>query len=144
VPIYREQSVSAVVGLPEPEVAEAEGGFLCPRRGEVGGAGVFKFPTSDRWRGDDNTCSYCGSLNQDWLMDRLEAGTIELGPTDKNYKVYVENAGGEPFNVHGAPKFYFPHLSKAQRQRFVEMLNEKKIKIGAPGHFYVLPFFVKR
>ena len=30
-------------------------------------------------------------------MARLEAGVVQLGSTDKNYKVYVENDGGEQF-----------------------------------------------
>lgn len=40
------------------------------------------------WR-DDGTCSYCGSLNPDILFAAIEAGTAELGATDKNYKLYV-------------------------------------------------------
>jgi hypothetical protein len=38
-----------------------------------------------------NHCDYCGSLHQDAFMERLEAGTISISGTDKNYKVYVEN-----------------------------------------------------
>lgn len=38
-------------------------------------------------------------------------------------------------------KFYFQHLSPAQRMRFVELLNEKKLYINEPGRFYRLPFF---
>lgn len=30
-------------------------------------------------------------------------------------------------------KFYFQHLSEPQMLRFIEMLNEKKLKIGYPG-----------
>jgi hypothetical protein len=45
----------------------------------------------------DDTCQYCGSLNPDTLIARLEAGDVLLGSTDKNYKVYVENNGGAPF-----------------------------------------------
>lgn len=122
------------------------------------------------WR-DDGTCSYCGSLNPDTLMERLEAGDIEVGPTDKSYKIYVRNNGGQPFKQTyregcdmGKPgssctgpddcahwttreveqtKFYFQHLSKEQMVRFVELLNEKKMKVGYPGHFYVTPYFCK-
>lgn len=41
-------------------------------------------------------------------------------------------------------KHYFQHLamSDEHRQKFVELLNEKKLSIGVPGHFYVLPYFV--
>lgn len=64
----------------------------CPRRIE----GPFKLPNEDSWRKDD-TCSYCGSLNPDTLMLRLESGDVELTPTDKSYKVYVDNLGGDKF-----------------------------------------------
>jgi hypothetical protein len=108
---------------------------LCPQRIE----GPFRYPDKDTWRSDD-TCSHCGSMNPDILMKRLEAGNIELGPTDKSYKVYVKNAGGE--NVL-AIKFYFQHLNEDQKRRFVELLNESKLKLGMPGHFYRLPFSIQ-
>ncbi len=133
----------------------------CPRRGERSQA------DQDFWLPDD-TCSYCGSLNPDALMARLEAGDVELGPTDKNYKVYVENVGGKQFQMNHTrkcpdvmkcdmrtcehwtvefrshTKFYFPHLSAEQQKRFIELHNERKMKIGYPGHFYVPPFFASR
>ena len=137
----------------------------CPRRQE----GPFKLSENDQYT-DDDTCSYCGSLNPDTLMARLELGDIELGPTDKNYKIYVENKEGPKFKRSyrqgcdmGKPgskctgpedcihrfteerdhsKFYFQHLSEDQMKRFIDLLNDKKIKIGYPGYFYVRPFFV--
>lgn len=39
-------------------------------------------------------------------------------------------------------KFYFEHLSIEQRERFVKLLNEKKLALNYPGYFYALPFFV--
>ena len=133
-------------------------------------------PGLDTYRADDS-CSYCGSLNPDILMARIEAGDVELGPTDKSYKVYIENKGGAGFKQsyrdcvpdksvidgkevttkctgpdtcthwttreRSSTKFYFQHLSEDQKKRFVELLNEKKIRIGAPGHFYTKPFFIK-
>jgi hypothetical protein len=136
----------------------------CPRSG-----GVCRVkPRPDM--PDDGTCFYCGSLAADTFMARLEASDVELGPTDKDYKVYVHNDGGQPFKqtygeTYEEPatcgheghvekkfrwhcrdmaqaKFYFDHLSEAQRVRFVELLNQKKLKIGYPGHFYRRPFFV--
>lgn len=93
------------------------------------------FPGEDHWR-ENNTCSYCGSANPDLFMYLIRNGIVELGPTDKNYKVYLK---GE-----GVPiKFYFQHLSQEQQKEFVDMLNEKRLKIGYPGHFYVLPFFIR-
>ncbi len=87
-------------------------------------------------------------------MSRLEQGTIELEPTDKNYKVYVRNSHGEDFRqsfmVNGAlvtssspqAKFYFQHLTVEQCKRFVELYNERKLQFGYPGDFYVAPFFL--
>ena len=93
--------------------------------------GVFKL-SEPFWR-LDSTCSYCGSLNPEAFMRRVEAGD-EVGPTDKDYKVYLH---GGPFT-----KFYFEHLSRDQKVKFVELLNAKKINFGAPGYFYVKPFFI--
>ncbi len=141
----------------------------CPRRAE---GPNFLGDSEDKYRADD-TCSYCGSLNPDNFMARLEAGDIEVGPTDKSYKVYIKNIGGAPLkqtyrkdcdcDFKGVPpesirakveacphwviedrqhgKFYFQHLSVEQKNRFIELHNEKKMKIGYPGYFYVLPYF---
>lgn len=137
----------------------------CPRRAEN-----FVLPgdkTSEDYFDGDDSCSYCGSLNPDILMTRLESGDVELGPTDKSYKVYVKNLGGEKFKMwhsrkcpdvmtcdrrtcqhwtkdeRDQTKFYFQHLSQEQKIRFIELLNDKKLKIGEPGHFYSRPFFIK-
>ena len=108
---------------------------------------------------DDGACSVCGSLNADTFMARLEAGDVVLCPTDKNYKVYIHNKGGSPFKqTYGSKdkdgnhiwvcrdtdhsKFYFQHLSEEQKNRFVELLNEKKLHLDHPGYFYQTPFFV--
>lgn len=109
----------------------------CPRR-EDSPVAASAFPGDDNYATRD-CCSFCGSMNPDTLMTRLEEQTVELTPTDKNYKIYVKNAGGTPIE---AIKFYFQHFSVEQRQRFVDLLNEKKLKLAFPGHFYTPPFFV--
>ena len=101
----------------------------CPRRAE--GCPAFLRDKKDTWR-DDRTCSFCGSMHPDDFMVAAATGA-ELGPTDKNYKVYVDST----------KKFYFQHLNVEQKHEFIAMLNSQKIKIGEPGHFYVLPFFCK-
>lgn len=84
-------------------------------------------------------CSYCGSLHPDKLMECLEANPpAQITPTDKTYKIYVRG-----HNLPSNAKFYFQHFSMEQRQRFVELLNEKKINFAAPGYFYVKPYFIE-
>jgi len=148
--------------------------FQCPRRAESHFGTSPAFARENDHDESDDTCSYCGSLNPDTLMSRLESGDIRLGTTDKNYKVYVENDGGALFKqsyrdcynaadkgtnpckdgpttcTHWVTrdvsyaKFYFQHLDEAQRTRFIELLNDKKIKFKGDYAFYVLPFFCAR
>jgi len=174
--------------------------MICGRRGEGGGGIAERLAgPEDKWD-DAGTCSFCGSISPDELFRAIDAGG-ELGPTDKNYKVYVEdenvsagqpccdgsiyigdddpraeesrrgytqvtseNIGTLPPSPDGRPhghkvgdwvhigkmparrtrKFYFQHFDAAEKGRFVDLLNAKKIKIGYPGQFYRLPFFVQR
>lgn len=103
--------------------------FLCERPLKEG-------EPEDSWR-DNNTCSYCGSYDPSLLLKDIEEKGITLTPTDKNYKVYVE---GLP---RGFTKFYFQHFDGEQKQRFVDLLNQGKVKLGYPGYFYVRPYFIK-
>jgi hypothetical protein len=52
----------------------------------------------------------------------------------------------EPFIGSGAQigKFYYQHLTDEQRHEFIRLLNERAVKIGYPGYFYVLPYFIQR
>ncbi|HEY2763436.1 MAG TPA: hypothetical protein VGJ13_05400 [Pseudonocardiaceae bacterium] len=113
----------------------------CPRRAE-NEPGPWQYPQGEGLDGferghglvgqSDPACTYCGSLSGDRFMELVHEGA-EVGPTDKSYKAYV---GGQA-------KFYFQHLSDAQKLEFVELLNAGKVQIGYPGHFYVPPFFVR-
>ena len=69
--------------------------MLCPRREE--GPTSFKLPAEDHWR-ENETCSFCGSLNPEAFMRHAEAGA-KLGPTDKSYKVYVDTPEPNPDEV---------------------------------------------
>ncbi len=71
--------------------------FKCPRRAESSFGSSPAFARSNDYDPSDDSCHYCGSLNPETFMERLEAGDILLGSTDKNYKVYVTNAGGAQF-----------------------------------------------
>lgn len=140
--------------------------FFCPRG--PGPDSPFKPPFNGEagWRSDD-TCSYCGSLDPEVFFARVEAGDVRVVPTDKSYKVYLENEGGEPFKQtyrscplggerHGpdecdhwvtrdmqTTKFYLQHLDEAGRQRFIELSNGGQMQMGRPGYFYVTPFFCR-
>jgi hypothetical protein len=114
--------------------------MTCPRRRENGmdrddSPLTLSGQNLDEWRTDD-TCSYCGSVSQETLFKCIEAGA-EIGPTDKSYKIYVRG-GDAPGPM---PKFYFQHLDEEGRKRFIDLVNEQKMNIGYPHHFYVLPYF---
>lgn len=140
--------------------------FYCPRG--PGPESPFKPPFNGAAEWDaGGTCSYCGSLHPDELMRRLEAGDVEIDATDKNYKIYVSNVGGTPFNQRwrncpsGATctgpddcthwesrekqwaKFYFAHLSAEQRTRFIDIYNAGKMKMQGGQGFHVLPYFCR-
>lgn len=126
--------------------------FWCPRRVENGampgpnGEPPRFFPEGDHWfapyelhpnSGEPlpysrRSCSYCGSWHPDDLFAYLE-DEGEVGPTDKNYKIYLKRS---------PDKFYFQHFSEDEKRRFVDMLNAREIRFGSPGYFYVKPFFV--
>lgn len=157
--------------------------FQCPRRSESHFGSSPAFARDNDYDESDDTCNYCGSLNPDTFMSRLESGDVLLGSTDKNYKVYVKSEAGSPqfkqtyrdcpkdkemVGMYGnkyfvsscekgpdhcthrvtrdtdSTKFYFQHLSKEQKTRFIELLNEKRIKFQGGCGFYVLPFFCVR
>lgn len=112
----------------------------CPRRYEdtgdaaVGIDGWVTYQDSSILR-----CAYCGSVNPEYLLFAMKCRNfITLGPTDKDYKVYVST----PQIKYG--KFYFQHFYPDQRIEFVRLMNEKSptFMISYPGYFYVLPFFV--
>ena len=136
----------------------------CPRMLEdTGGSDVFKLP--DIQKPDDGTCGYCGSLLGDIFMARIEKGDVKIIPTDKDYKCYVLNDGGEPFKTcyrtdgdrtgdqskwvwefrdNSQWKFYFQHWTPKQMMHFIELLNAKKVKFAEPGHFYRKPYFIAK
>lgn len=41
-------------------------------------------------------------------------------------------------------KFYFQHLSRDEQLKFIDLLNQRKVNLGYPGHFYRLPFFCQK
>lgn len=100
----------------------------CPRRSEA--PYQITPPETDNW--DKGTCSYCGSISQEDFLAAVEAGE-EIGPTDKSYKAYIHSGSFR--------KFYFQHLDESGRAKFIELYNNKTMKLGYPGYFYTRPFF---
>lgn len=110
----------------------------CPRRAE-NYAVVDEMLDGWETRGDTLLfCTYCGSIQPNMLLSLMTVG-CELGPTDKNYKVYVKN------NERHLGKAYFQHFTIEDMERFIELMNIKPstFTIGLPGHFYVMPFFMR-
>ncbi len=103
--------------------------FSCPRR-------FLPKENADVWRGD-STCSYCGSTKPAKILDEIRKRAVTIGPTDKNYKIYLE------YPDRRTKKAYFQHFSADERKEFLELLNNKTMQIGYPKHFYVLPYFAR-
>jgi len=116
----------------------------CPRRNNEIGAWQYgeNLDGWDRQRGDEELhCIFCGSLHPDYVLTVMAAGKCTLGPTDKNYKIYVDVP-----EDHVISKFYFQHLNKEQCKRFVGLYNMKNrpFRISYPFDFYEMPFFMIR
>lgn len=76
--------------------------------------------------GQGRGCSYCGSMHPDDFMQAVRDG-VEIGPTDKSYKMYVDH-------MHG--KFYTAHLDAEQQAEFLQLAQEQKVNWGYPGYPY--------
>lgn len=68
------------------------------------------------------SCSYCGSLHPDVLMDKLRAGWTLEG-TDKSYKWYLADLDGRT-----VAKFYTVHLHRAACEELLRALGDETIK----------------
>ena len=114
----------------------------CPRMAEMGhGPGSrFKLPTKSHWR-DDHSCSFCGGLDPNEAFRLLEDGA-RISTTNKDYKIYLRHEDVPT----PSGKVYFQHFDREDRQRFVRMLNDKRLKFVEVGGqelwFNPLPFFI--
>lgn len=71
----------------------------CPRRMSEFGP-WDRVENKDRWSrhhgfvgSNEPTCTFCGSLRPDRFIELVEAGYV-VGPTDKNYKAYLDDQQG--------------------------------------------------
>ena len=115
--IIERQPTFAELTNPQPDT------FMCPRRSE---APYQITPGPDHWdkfkSNGQRVCSYCGSLHfEDFYALVLKAAeapldaeyreVVEIEPTDKKYKVYV-NQPGVRNAYEGGIKFYTMHLPR--------------------------------
>lgn len=132
----------------------------CPRRMMEFGPweheeGLDSWMESPRREGELTPfCSFCGSLHPGKFLELVGAGWC-IEPTDKTYKAYLNQvfAGvethaepGRPLPVleqHTRSKFYYQHLTSEQQRQFIALYNEGRMRLAQPGHFYVLPFFMR-
>lgn len=122
----------------------------CPRRMREMGPWE-RSGGQDEWRDEPRRdgeavpyCSFCGSLHPGKFLELIAEGW-EVGPTDKNYKAYLHPPRGKDGerSHEVRAKFYYQHLSSAQQQQFIDLYNRQVMQISYPGHFYVLPFFMR-
>jgi hypothetical protein len=84
----------------------------------------------------------------DWMAAGFVQRMRDAACTDhaKNVEAVIEREWQQmpASQGHGQvlAKFYYQHLSVDQQQRFVELINDGGMRIGTPGYFYALPFFV--
>lgn len=71
----------------------------------------------------------------EWCPRRIEDGRGPGSP-------FKLPESGDVYVLPEHSKFYFQHLSVDQRKRFVDLYNDKTLKLAFPGHFYVRPFFM--
>lgn len=140
----------------------------CPRRNEIGGR---PGNNGDMWDSDD-TCSYCGSLIPSAFFDAVRRGdevtptdknykayvrltsekaiaqyrqeiNEEMAREQKHPDERVETICQNPDTVqHVTKKVYFQHFTEEDKDTFISLLNGKQMRLGVPGHFYRLPFFL--
>jgi hypothetical protein len=143
---------------------ELQGGVMdiqtCPRRMHEMGP-WDRSEGQDSWRSEPRRegeavpyCSFCGSLHPGQFLKLIAEGWA-VEPTDKNYKAYLHpvHSGPERESVPGQPlpeisphiqaKFYYQHLSPSQQQQFIDLYNGGSMRMAYPGHFYVVPFFMR-
>ncbi|MES2671608.1 MAG: hypothetical protein V4673_14490 [Pseudomonadota bacterium] len=74
--------------------------------------------------------------------------TLPLDDYQRKHAAESDKAGHEYWVLPGIEreretgKFYFQHFSAEEQQRFIDLLNAKKITLAAPGFFYARPFFI--
>lgn len=88
----------------------------CPRQSE--GTLSSQYSHDSHWR-EDGTCSYCGSISADELFKAIERGD-EIGPTDKNYKIYIKLPEPYPEELRVVSAITFkPEPSRISKENWI-------------------------
>ncbi len=104
----------------------------CPRRSEDWRP--LPDGQADTWRrrgraDQPRTCSYCGSLHPGDFLDLALAGA-QLGPTDKDYKVYVD----WPDPDAGVPWIYASANFEKTDPDWLKVTDENVATLPGDGH----------
>lgn len=94
----------------------------CPRRMEA--FSPARSVTGEDTPRPDGTCPYCGSMSAENLMTLLEAGNAVLVPTDKNYKIYVQEKATEDQRVAAKESLRNSPMGKALLAQSEDALEE--------------------
>jgi len=124
--------------------------FFCPRRLDYlswGGYSPIFEPErqgEDTWREREGAlhCSYCGSLPPARLFELIESEAAQLGPTDKGYKLYVEEWGDKEkpcWECHGEGATHKTAANPEGVECFV-CFGAKHIPTGPRHKFYFQHF----
>ena len=73
-------------------------------------------------------------------LDNVEA--LPIAPNQRDFYL-GQWVKVEPAHETLHRKFYFQHLSQEGRDRFIELVNAKRINFANPGYLYVMPYFAK-
>lgn len=120
----------------------------CPRQGDATLSSQLIHVSEWKERPDGLACSYCGSMHPDDFFKAIEQ-KCELGPTDKNYKVYVEvpdSRHGEPW-IYSTANFKFDEraiLVTAENVHLYKDLTDFRDLIGSWITIGVRPVHVSR
>lgn len=101
----------------------------CPRRSE-GGPGRSIAKDGDHWDkfpDGKRTCSYCGSLHPDDMLQLMEEhGLSCIDPSDKRYKWYLSSPVRAVNASLGPIKYYRMHDTPELVSKLSELLEEEK------------------
>lgn len=82
-------------------------------------------------------------IRRDAVAKAVREAAKQAGKSAEEIAAALDEQWGRYAHFSHGPeaKFYYQHLSVEQRDEFIALYNERRMKVGYPGHLYVLPFF---